>query len=131
MHVVMAVVSFRLFSIQTMKFLALGGYYVLEGANQQGMKDASGKGRTRQERANCLLTFPQPSRTVRPRKRGCKIQVQAGIDAMFTRHSRRSRGVFRKDHSADRGHCSALNALESSVRCVKVQAPIVGVDDET
>lgn len=80
-HVMVTVQPLRLFSKETSEFLALGRNEILERPRESGVEHDRGQTVAPQISGNRLQVLPDLSRTPRSRKRGCEIQVQAGVDA--------------------------------------------------
>ena len=82
-----------------------------------------------QEAANSRLVFPEMNGTIGGGKCESEVQMETGVDRMFTRQKRRAFRIFHEDHGAHRRHRAGPNAIQRIVCGCEITAPIVGVDN--
>src|SRR5580704_12977598 len=129
MHVMMAIETRRIYSVNSKELVALSRHDVFEGPDEKRMKDCPGKWVALKVCRNFVLMFQQPGGTVRPGKPSRKVEVKAGIDSFLPGQCRGPFGILHEHHCAHGGHGSTTDALQSPLSGFVVAPPVVGVDD--
>ena len=101
MHVVVAVDSFRGRPIKTVELVELGRHEILKSPDKSWVKHGAGNAAFRQMPSDFLLTFGELGRAAWSRKRRRKVEMQASVDSLFSRHRCGPFRILREYHGAD------------------------------